>query len=72
LKKNQVYALLIYFGFTLSATLFKNYLKYADDVLVIIFDLVLISTILISVLYLLRDDLKIATFEKKNQLLKNL
>ncbi|WP_075618599.1 CPBP family intramembrane glutamic endopeptidase [Paenisporosarcina indica] len=65
MKKNQLYALLIYFGFTLLGTLFKNNFKYADDVLVILFDLVLISTILISVLHLLRNDLKIAAFETK-------
>lgn len=70
MKKNQVYALLIYFGFTFLGTLFKNSFKYADDVLVMIFDLVVISTILISVLHLLRDDLKITSFETKKTTVK--
>ncbi len=38
MKKNQVSTLLIYFGFTLIRMLFNNIFKYANDVLIIIFE----------------------------------
>lgn len=69
MRRNQVYALLIYFGSILLSDLVSNIFNNPKS-LVIVLNFATSPILLMITLYLLKDDLKVTVFEKRKSTIK--